>query len=68
MKLFLVVLSLLALVPCVSAQYEADSQSGDFIFYKPIGWELKNSPRGELIVAPLTPPAKRLSRCFLRQI
>jgi hypothetical protein len=58
MKFFLVVLSLLAVVPSVLAQYEADSQSGDWIFYKPIGWELKNSPQGDLIVAPLTPPSK----------
>lgn len=51
-------LGLLIMVPAVSAQYEADSQSGDIIFYKPIGWELKDSPQGALIVAPLTPPSK----------
>jgi hypothetical protein len=58
MKLIVVVFSCLLLVPAVCAQYQADSQSGDLIFYKPMGWELKDSPRGALIVAPLTPPSK----------
>jgi hypothetical protein len=54
------VLSSTLLVPTVSAQYEADSQSGDWIFYKPIGWELKDSPQGTLLVSPLTPPSRAL--------
>lgn len=58
MKLAIPLLCLLLVVPIAWAQYSADSQSGDFVFYMPRGWTRTESPQGTLLVAPLTAPRK----------
>ena len=58
MKLSISLLCFFLAAPSVWAQYAADSQSGDFLFYMPRGWTRTESPQGTLIVAPLTTPRK----------
>jgi len=48
----LLILLALTAVPVLTAQYEPDSQAGNFVFYMPPGWERVESPDATLIVAP----------------